>query len=102
MIGIDAVPAVVVVDGRQRRRRRTAWSGVAGFVPRAIADDGTAGVVVSVGGGVAGFGSCLSVVEIRLQRGLFRLLGGGLFGVHVLLFTSHKAITHPVAHKNDF
>jgi hypothetical protein len=30
-----------------------------------------------------------------------RLFGGGLFGVPVLLFTSHKSVTHPVAHKCD-
>jgi hypothetical protein len=103
-IAIDTVPAVVVIDRRQRGRCGTARTGLAAFVASDVADNNVANIVASVGRGAAGngFRGCLGVVEIRLERGLFWLFGGGLFGLHILLFTSHKAITHPVAHKNDF
>ena len=58
------------------------------------------GLIANWRSSFASHGSPLRVVQLGLQRGLFGLFGRELFGVTVfLLFTSHKSVTHPVAHK---
>ena len=88
---VDAVPTVVVVNGRKFNRFRATRGGGAGVILDVILD-----VILNI---IRTTGGTLGIIKIRLQRSLFGLFGGSFFGVPVLLFTSHKSVTHPIAHK---
>ena len=58
---VDPVPTVIVVNRIPLRRRSQTRRGL------------------SNRGGIVHWSSSLSIVEVGLERGLFRLFGGGLF-----------------------
>ncbi len=92
---VDAVPTVVVVNRRKFDRFRATRGGGAG-VSLGVILDVILDVILNI---IRTTGGTLGIIKIRLQRSLFGLFGGSFFGVPVLLFTSHKSVTHPIAHK---